>query len=94
MRECVVLMCVRCSSRELNLSESNIYPAFYSSRQRQLQNALYDPIGGPKEVGSYTVMDYRLEVANNIFNGCRDCPVSSSYHVMFMRGMAACCRAA
>jgi hypothetical protein len=52
-------MCVHCSSRELNLSESNIYPAFYSSRQRQLQSALYDPIGGPKEVGAYTVMDYR-----------------------------------
>jgi hypothetical protein len=35
--ECVVLLCVRCSSRELNLSKSNAFPAFYSSRLQQLQ---------------------------------------------------------
>jgi hypothetical protein len=36
-RVCCIAMCVRCSSRELNLSESNAYPTFYSSRLWQLQ---------------------------------------------------------
>jgi hypothetical protein len=36
-RVCCIAVCVRCSSHELKLSESNAYPAFYSSRLRQLQ---------------------------------------------------------
>jgi hypothetical protein len=36
-RVCCIAVCVRYSSRELTLSESNACPTFYSSRLRQLQ---------------------------------------------------------
>jgi hypothetical protein len=45
-------------------------------------------------VGPYMVVGYQLEVANDIFNSRRDCPISSSCHVVLMRGMAPCCQAA
>jgi hypothetical protein len=35
-RVCCIVVCVHCSSRELNPSESNACPTFYSSRLRQL----------------------------------------------------------
>jgi hypothetical protein len=40
------------------------------------------------------VVGYRLKVANDVFNGRRDCPVLSSCHAVPMRDMAPCYRAA
>jgi hypothetical protein len=89
--ESCIVVCVVLFKAELNLVSPTVCSAFYSSR---LDN--YTVIQGrqvaPGWLNPYIVGHYRLEVANDIFNGvvhvlsCRLATLRS------VRSMALCCR--
>jgi hypothetical protein len=67
-RECCITVCVALFKAQLNLVSPAVYPTFYSSRPGS-HTMTQGPTGGPRVVGSLYSRDYRLEVANDVFNG-------------------------
>jgi hypothetical protein len=66
---CYIVVCVVLFKAEYNLSDSIVCPTFYSSRPWQLQCDLGPDRCPPGWLNPYIVGNYRLEVANNVFNG-------------------------